>query len=76
MDDVDITQERVEAELERNVKAAAEKAGAVQIDGPGWCLECEMPIQFSALLDFTPRWCCPECRDAWSRRQWALENRP
>lgn len=60
MDDVDITQERLEREqkaLETRISAAKPEAVAT-----GLCLWCD------EVLDPKKRWCDADCRDAWQHR--------
>lgn len=73
MDEIDVTTERMEAELARRL--AEERAKApVSIEGPGWCLSCEAPLDPDPLTDITPRWCGAGCRDAWQRQQDAIRR--
>lgn len=74
MDDVDLTTQRQEMELERQIGLAINKADAIDLNGPGVCLACEEEISFSALADVTPRWCDADCRDAWERMRQAMRR--
>lgn len=66
MDDVDITTDRLEQELARRLAEEANKAHEIP-DGPGHCLACDDPVEYSALDGKTPRWCCAACRDRWEQ---------
>lgn len=57
MDEADITQERLEREMERLMKRRA----AAGPQPTGFCLWCGEPLRHPL------RWCDAACRDEWER---------
>lgn len=69
MDEADRAQEEIEREAERLMRARRPAGPAAT----GFCLWCGEPLPMPPLCEsaamVAPRWCGPDCRDAWEAHQ-------
>jgi len=68
MDEIDLTQSRLEQELARRLAEVQRRAAQPLEQGSGRCWHCGAEVVFCAALhDAVPRWCDADCRDGWER---------